>query len=51
VSGYGEVTGLPLIPAGATQTFTGWFNVDSSTGLVAAGSLPDQLIQIPGGES
>jgi hypothetical protein len=39
-----------LIPTGATQTFTGWFTVDSSTGLVTAGSLPDQLIQIPGGE-
>ncbi len=49
-SGYSEVSGLPLIPTGATQTFTGWFTVDSSTGLVTAGSLPDQLIQIPWGE-
>ena len=42
---------LPLIPTGATQTFTGWFTVDSSTGLITAGSLPDQLIQNSWGKS
>ena len=48
--GTAKLVVLPLIPTGATQTFTGWFTVDSSTGLITAGSLPDQLIQIPWGE-
>jgi hypothetical protein len=48
--GTAKLVVLPLIPTGATQTFTGWFTVGSSTSLITAGSLPDQLIQIPWGE-